>query len=91
MPLSQDYYEFATVLDIQPPSQANTLFQHLKVAPVAPGMRVEIRTPTLAFFVVEAPAEFLAVAKAEEWIKNVAGGIRPSITINVNAQPSNEI
>ena len=85
------WHEFATVLDIQPAGQAAQFERHLRSARPETGMKVEVRGPGLAFFVVEADMEYLAIERATRWLNGIAEQVQPPIRLNVNPQPSHEV
>jgi len=82
------WFEFAALLTIDPPGRGQALHDRLMVAPLPPGLQVDLRSPTMMFFVVEEWTEFGAVAKAEKWIRHVASLLYPPVSIRFNAQPS---
>ncbi|MFM7320297.1 MAG: hypothetical protein ACKO5K_02080 [Armatimonadota bacterium] len=82
------WFEFAAVLTIVPTDRGAALLDRLLVAPLPPGLQVDLRSPTLMFFVIEEWTEFGAVAKAEKWVRHVAGSMSPPVSVRFNAQPS---
>lgn len=85
------WFEFAAVLTISPPERGSTLLDRLMIAPLPPGLQVDLRSPTLMFFVVEEWTEFGAISKAEKWIRHVAAQMVPAVSVRFNAQPSHFI
>ena len=85
-----DLFDFAMVLDVQPPQADKQFERAVRMARPLPGMRVTVRSECLLLFTVEAEMEFLAIEKAEQWLQSIAKA-NPPIKVNTNPQPSHEV
>ncbi len=86
-----DYFEFATVLDVQPADAEGRWEAALRRTTPPAGIKMTIRRPTLALFTVEATTEWEAIDRVSVWLKSLADDLAPPVTLGVNAQPSSEV